>query len=266
MKLKQALKEKLTRKELSLVPSSFDVVGSIAIFNDFSKELKNKEKIIADALMSLNPPIKTVAKKSGKYSGRLRTPKITIISGIKTKETIHKENNCILRLNIEKCYFSSRLANERLRIAKQVKKGEEVLVLFSGIAPYQCVIAKNSKPKEVYGIELNKTAHKYAEENIKLNKLTNIHLLQGDVKKILPKLNKKFDRIIMPLPKDSPKYLPLVLKKLKPKGVIHLYLFAREENFKEIIKEYKRIFSKVNLVSCGLYAPYTHRICLDLKR
>ena len=231
MKLKQALKCRLTRKELLLVPSSFDVVGSIAVFNDFPKELGKKEKIVADALMSLNPSIKTVAKKSGKYSGRLRTPKITIISGAKTKETVHKENNCILRLNIEKCYFSTRLANERLRIAKQVKNGEEVLVLFSGVAAYQCVIAKNSNPKTVYGIELNKTAHKYAEENIKINKLNNITLLQGDVKKILPKLNKKFDRIIMPLPTNAKYYLGLALNKINKNGIINFYDFQKENEF-----------------------------------
>ena len=40
--LKQALKSKLTKKELSLVPSSFDTIGNIALFTSFPKELKNK--------------------------------------------------------------------------------------------------------------------------------------------------------------------------------------------------------------------------------
>ncbi len=266
MKLKQALADKLTKKELSSVPSSFDIIGDIAIFNNLSPQLKKREKLIAETLMSLHTNIRTVAKKSGKFSGKLRTPKITIIAGEKKKETTYKENNCLFRLNIEKCYFSPRLSSERLRIANAVKKGESVLVMFSGVAPYPCVIAKNSRPKEVYGIELNKSAHKYAEENVKLNKIKNMFLIQGDVKKIMPKLSKRFDRIIMPLPKDSPTYLDMALKKIKPKGTIHLYLFAKEEEFKQIIQVYRKKFSSVKLTACGFYSPYVHRICLDLRK
>ena len=51
MKLKQLLKSKLTEEELGLVPSSFEVVGSILIFSDFPKRLEKKEKIIADVLL-----------------------------------------------------------------------------------------------------------------------------------------------------------------------------------------------------------------------
>ncbi|MBI2652913.1 class I SAM-dependent methyltransferase family protein, partial [Candidatus Woesearchaeota archaeon] len=42
--LKYYLKNKLTNKELKLVPSSFDVVGDILIFSEFPKELAKKEK------------------------------------------------------------------------------------------------------------------------------------------------------------------------------------------------------------------------------
>ena len=45
--LKEALKSKLTKKQLALVPSSFDIVGDLAIFSDFPKELIKKEKLIA---------------------------------------------------------------------------------------------------------------------------------------------------------------------------------------------------------------------------
>ncbi len=265
MKLKEALVGKLYTKELESVPSSFDVIGSIAIFNEFPSVLIKKEKLIARTLMDLNPAIKTVAKKTGKFSGRLRLQKLRIIAGEKAKETMHTENGVRLLLDVEKCYFSPRLANERLRIAKQVKKGESVLVLFSGVGPYVCIISKLTKAKEVYGIELNKLAHKYAEENIGLNKLRNAYAMQGDVKKVLPKLNKKFNRIIMPLPKTAEKYLPLAMEKLKLNGIIHVYTFAKEEEFPEMTKKYKKQFRKVNLVKAGVYAPYVYRICLDLQ-
>jgi tRNA (guanine37-N1)-methyltransferase len=265
MKLKSMLESKVTKKELSSIPSSFDLIGDIAIFNDIPKEVKKHEKLIAQTIMQIHPHIKVVMKKVGKFSGKLRTPKLAIIAGEKRKETVHKENGCTLKLNVETCYFSPRLSSERLRIAHLVKKGENVLVLFSGVAPYPCVLAKNASPKEIQAIELNKAAHNYAEENMQRNKLRNVILYQGNVKNVLPKLNKKFDRIIMPLPKESPTYLDSAVKKLKPKGTIHLYLFAHEDQYAFLIKEYKKKFKSVKLTPCGVYAPKISRVCLDLK-
>src|SRR3989338_6225454 len=114
--LKEALKSKLTEKQLALVPSSFDIVGDLAIFSDFPKELKNKEKLIGEALLKLHKNINVVLKKTKKYSGEFRTPKLKIIAGEKRKETELKENNTRLKLNPEKTYFSVRLATERNRI------------------------------------------------------------------------------------------------------------------------------------------------------
>ena len=234
---------------------SFDQIGNIAVFN---------EKITKETAKSLlNKKTQTVAYKSKSYSGKLRLPKIKVIIGINTKETTHKESKCLFKLNIEKCYFSVRSSNERLRIAKQVKKDESILVMFSGIAPFPLVIEKNSNPKEIYAIELNKVCHKYAKENLILNKSKKIKLFQGDVKKVLPKINKKFDRILMPLPKDAESFLPLAKKYLKKKGIIHYYTFGQEKDIKDI-KE-KLDFKIKKVVKCGQYSPYTYRLCFDLQ-
>ena len=265
MKLHEALRKKLTKKELDLVPRAFDMVGTIAIFNEFPKELNKKAKIIAETVMQLNPHIKTIAKKTGKYSGKYRTPKIAIIAGEKTKETIHKENGIRLRVNIETCYFSARTGSERLRVAQQVKNGDKILVMFSGIAPFPCVIAKNSKAQMIYGIEANKQAHKYGLENVKINKLTNVKLMHGDVKKIIPKIKETFDKILLPLPKTAEDYLDLALKVLKLKGKIYIYMFISEADFLVVKKAYQRRFKKVSLVECGKYSPGVSRICLELQ-
>ena len=44
--LKTLLEKILTKKQLDLMPSSFDTVGDILIFSEFPKELEKKEKII----------------------------------------------------------------------------------------------------------------------------------------------------------------------------------------------------------------------------
>ena len=264
--LKTAMKKYLRWDERRHLPKSFDVIGDIAIFNDFPAQLVEKQGLIGKTLLNINNNIKVVAKKIGHHKGKYRRQKLYIIAGQKRKSTTHKENGVFLKLDAEKCYFSPRLSAERLRIAKLVKKDESVLVLFSGAAPYQCVIGKNAKPKEQYGVEMNPIAHQYALENIKLNKLTNVTLLRGDVAKVLPELRKRFDRVIMPLPKDATKFLDMAYKKLKDDGVIHLYMFAKEEEFKGIIARYKKAFKSVKLVKAGVYSPGVARICLDLKK
>ncbi len=263
--LKELLKNKLSEEE---IPRSFDIVGNIAIFSKLPNELK-KQKLIADALLKLNKSIKTVLLKTKSFSGRYRLPKFKILAGKKTKETFYKENNCQFKLNLEKCYFSQRLANERLRIARQVKFNETILVMFSGISVYSIVISRNSKAKEIYCIEINPTAHKYALENLKLNKINNIKLFKGDVKKILPKIKLKFDRIVMPAPKNAEEYLSLIKNKIKKRTIIHFYDFSQENEFPQAsIDKIKKVFKKIKIlksVKCGAYSPYTYRICIDFQ-
>ena len=235
-KLKDILRKKLKKKELALVPSSYDVVGNIIIFSDFPKQLSKKEKIIGNEILKKYNNIRSVFKKTKKYSGKYRTPKLKLLAGKNDKETICKENNVRLKLNVEKVYFSPRLSEERKRIFKQIKNNESVLVMFSGCSVYPLVIAKNTNVKEIYAIEINPTAHKYALENLKLNKISNIELIKGNVKNIIPKLNKRFDRIIMPLPKSAVDFLNLALNKVKKNGIIHFYSFAEENKYGSIIK------------------------------
>lgn len=263
------LEGKLPKKVVDSIPKAMDIIGDIAIIE--LPELNNKGySIIGNAVMQAHRQVKVVCKKSGFHEGEYRTRKLEVIAGEKRKETTYLENGVRLKVNAETCYFSPRLSNERIRIAKLIKPKELVLVMFSGVGPYPLVIARNSKAKEIYAIEINPEAHKYALENVQKNKFKNIHSYQGDVNKVLPQLKRKFDRIIMPLPKDAIDFLTLALKYCKKNGIIHLYDFEREEDIPEAVK--KRIKSKFNhvkmlrIVKCGQYSPGKYRICIDLKR
>ncbi len=268
MKLKEYLKSKLTKKEYKVFPTSFDVVGDIAIFAEFPSALKEKEKVIAEALMKLHKNIKVVCKKTKKYSGKYRTPKLQIIRGEKRKETMHIENGIRLLLDVEKVYFSPRLGTERQRIANLVKPNENVLVMFSGVGPYTTQIAK--MVKKVVAIEVNPVAHKYALKNLELNKIKNATVFKGDVKKIVPKLKEKFDRIVMPAPKNAGGYLKEAFSVAKKGTIVHFYTFAREEEFDDVRKEIlaqckklKRLCRIIHIVKAGEYAPHIYRICID---
>ena len=144
-------------------------------------------------------------------------------------------------------------------------------VMFSGIAPYPLVISKNTDAKMIYGIEMNPFAHEYAEENLILNKVDNIKLFLGDVNYVLPKINRKFDRILMPLPKGAGAFLDIALSKIKKNGIIHFYDFLDKKDIPGLAVEkikkvcYGKKFKILNVVKCGQYSPGKYRVCVDFR-
>ncbi|MFT4311155.1 MAG: class I SAM-dependent methyltransferase [Candidatus Woesearchaeota archaeon] len=259
--LKKALRNDLNKIELEKLKTAFDVVGSIAIL-EVDLELRDKEQIIAKRLLETNHSIKTVLRKDDKHQGDFRTQKMKYLAGVKTKETIHKENGARLLVHVEEVYFSPRLGNERIRISNKIKKGEEVLVLFSGAAPFPIVIAKNSDAKKIVGVEHNKKGHQYGLKNVELNKLENVELYCLDANKF----EGKFDRVVMPAPDNAFDFLQKIT--IWSKRYVHIYTFARPEEFKEIkAKVKKSIPSSKNFkfVKCGSHAPGVFRVCIDFE-
>ncbi len=272
MRLRDALLKKLTRKELAHLKAAFDTVGSIAIL-EIPPELEKKEKLIAKALLDLHRNIKTVVKKGGAHEGELRLRTVEHLAGEKTTTTVHKESGCELALDIEKVYFSVRLGTERLRIAKLIAQDEDVLVMFSGCAPYPCVLSKNSPAKHIVGVELNEEGHAFAKENITRNKITNVTLILGDVRKVVPAQKKRFDRVLMPLPKSAEDFLDVALCATKTGGFIHFYDFLHEEGIPAAAiekidlacRKRKRPYRIISWTRCGSNAPRQWRICVDVQ-
>jgi len=280
--LKTILKEKLTSKELPSLIRGFDIIGNIAII-EIPRELIKKQKLIGNTLLKLHKNISSVFKKGAAYSGKFRTRKLIWLAGKTSKEALYKENNIRLKLDVEKVYFSPRLANDRLRVARQVQVGERILVLFSGCGPYTFTLSKNTQAKEIYAIELNPVAHKYALENQRLNRSNNTAIIHGDAKKELEKIitkNKKtnlknqlkFDRILMPLPKGAEEFLNIALKVTKKNSIIHFYDFQKENEFNKseekiisVCKTSKKRCKILSIVKCGQNAPRTYRICVDFR-
>ena len=256
----------------SKIKKAHDIVGSIAIVETDNIPVR-QAKAFAEQLLKTSKSIKTVLTKAGKHEGEFRTQKMKLLAGVDTREAVYKENNVKLNLNVENVYFSPRLSTERKRILDLVKPGQSVLVMFSGCAPYPIVISKNTNAKEIYAIELNPKAHKYAEENVKLNKANNVHLFLGDVNNIVPKLKKKFDHIFMPLPMGAADFLDVALNSAKEKGQIHFYDFLMEDEIPDkAISKIEKACKKTKKVSkilghnrCGQFSPYKFRICVDFS-
>lgn len=259
--------------------ANYDIIGSIAIMK-FGKGVKKSGKLReAKRLLKARKAIKTVLEKSEKVSGRLRTIKTRFLAGEKNLETVHKENNCSFKVNVEKCYFSPRLAEERKSIAKQIKENDKVLVMFAGVNPYGIVIAKISGA-EVVSVELGKDCCKYAKENAKKNKVSGkVELLQGDVKKKVRKgglivkgklVPLKFDVIVMPRPNLRESFLKEAFQVSKKGTRIFYYCFGKKEELKKNLEEInktarqKRKKIKINKVKkAGEIAPFTYRWRVD---
>src|SRR3989344_532576 len=96
MSLRGLLKDKLSAKEIILVPSSFDIIGSrekaVAII-ELDEKLKKKGKIIAHALMQQHKNIVSVLLKESARKGKYRIRKMKLIGGQNNTEVIHKESS-----------------------------------------------------------------------------------------------------------------------------------------------------------------------------
>lgn len=255
--------------------TSYDIIGSIAIL----KPRKGNGKLAKELLK--RPNIRSIYEKVDRVKGRLRKAKFKWLAGKKKTETFYKENNCIFFFDINKTYFSSRLSNERLEIAKKVKKGEKILIMFSGISPYSIVISRNSSASRIIDTELSREAVKYAKKNLELNKIKNIKVIQGDVKKLLKGSSSQikknlgfssFDRIIMARPQLPYDFLKEAFKVCKKGTIIHFYDFVKVDNIdksKELVKkgasQCRRKIRILQIKKAGDIAPYKYRIRIDFK-
>ncbi|NQE05678.1 tRNA (guanine(37)-N1)-methyltransferase Trm5b, partial [ANME-1 cluster archaeon GoMg1] len=90
---------------------SYEMVGDIAVLTAVDLTGEN-EQLVARALMTLHKNIKVVAKRISPVEGVFRKRKMKIIAGENRTETMHKENGCRYKLDLEKVYFNPRLASE----------------------------------------------------------------------------------------------------------------------------------------------------------
>jgi tRNA (guanine37-N1)-methyltransferase len=255
-----------------------DILGNIAILKfDRTAKLVEKKKV-AEQFLKKHKSVRTVLDYGTGFSGRLRTHTTKHIAGERTKEALYKENGCVFRFNVDSCYFSGRLSSERKEVAKKVKRGENVLVMFGGVAPFAIVIAKLSKAKKVVSVELGRECNKYALQNVKRNKLVGrVEIVGGDVRKKVPALKGKSDRIVMARPNLKDSFLDVAFSKIAKGGVIHYYGFSPAKGNvledvsdlkKLVLSEAKKARKKIKIVKikkAGDIGPYRFRYRVDIK-
>ncbi|MDN5319928.1 MAG: tRNA (guanine37-N1)-methyltransferase [Thermococcaceae archaeon] len=249
-----------------LLPSSFDIIGDIAII-ELPEELFPYGENIGKAILKVHKHIKAVFAKGSKVLGEYRVRELIHLAGEKRTETVHRENGIRLKLDVAKVYFSPRLATERMRVFEKTREGEVIFDMFAGVGPYSILLAK--KAKIVFACDINPWAIRYLEENKKLNKVENVVPILGDVRKVAGQI--EADRVIMNLPKFAHEFLREAITSVKRGGVIHYYGFSHEDNlFDEHIEMIERVAEELGKSVKILekrkvrpYAPYQFNIAID---
>jgi tRNA (guanine37-N1)-methyltransferase len=276
---------------------AYDIYGNIAVLKFRRGVLLREKKKVALRFLEEHKSVSTVLEKVEKFSRRLRTQKTKWLAGEKTKEALYRENDCVFRFNVDSCYFSPRLASERKEIALKVKKGENVLVMFGGVAPFAIVIGKLSKASRIDSVELGRECNKYAKENVKRNKVE-VKIVQGDVRRVIGKgkVNAQesvilgatkpgtaparrmrqgfvgYNRIIMARPNLKDNFLDVAFSRIRKGGVIHYYGFCLESEkgkLREmILREAKKARMKIKIMKikkAGEIGTKKFRYRIDLK-
>jgi tRNA wybutosine-synthesizing protein 2 len=268
--LQENFKNRLSEKESSVLPPSYQKVGDIIILN-LKEELWKYDKQIGQFLLRKIPDTRTVCRRTGFIITEERKPQVKVIAGNKKTETIHKEHGILYKLDVNETMFAKGNLNERNRIARLVTKNETVVDMFAGIGYFSLGIAKLSNPNKVYAIEINPVACNYLKDNIKLNKIEDkvVPILEDCVVEI-PKLGRIADRVIMGLLPSCKEYLIDAMKVVKPNGIIHYHGTAKDwkELFEDVktaaeIEEFKmELIRKVKVKS---YAPKIYHWVLDCR-
>ena len=254
---------------------SFDIIGSrekaVAVIK---MNYEGDPERIAEEIMKRHKNVKAVLLEESPREGDMRLRKLKLIRGSEDTEVIHVEYGIKIKLDPRLVYFSPREGEERQRIARKVRPGEKVLVMFAGVGPYALAVAKRQPEAYVIGVEINEIAYKYFLENIRINKMEGrVEAVLGDVRDVCPKFFGTFDRVIMPLPLHAYHFLDIAIKSLRSSGgELHFYYWGGEDAFEKaemLVKEEaeKLGFSPTVLerIRVSSYSPRTWKVRVDFK-
>lgn len=220
MEFQRILEKVLPPELLPHAPKRFEVVGDILVLR-LGEDLLPYASRIGEEILKENPSVKVVAVRVGLTSGEERVAPIVVVAGERRTETIHKEYGCLFKVDLSKVYFTTKLSFEHQRVAAQVRDGEIVLNMFSGVGGFSIPIAKRANCR-VYSVDVNPHAIMYLEENIKLNKVEGkVVPVLADAASFTPPV--PVDRVLMPLPLKAYSYLEHAVRTIKNGGVIHYY-------------------------------------------
>ncbi|MEM3148481.1 MAG: class I SAM-dependent methyltransferase family protein [Candidatus Jordarchaeales archaeon] len=257
MELRQMLEKVLPPSMLPYAPKRFEVVGDICVLR-LREGLLPYASRIGEVFLEAIPGVKVVAVRVGEAAGEERVSPLIIIAGEQRTETVHREYGCLFKIDISKVYFTTKLSFEHQRVASQVKDGEVVLNMFSGVGGFSIPMAKRANCI-VYSVDINPYAIKYLEENAKLNRVEGkVIPVLGDAASFTPP--SPVDRILMPLPLKAYDYLEHAVKTIKNGGTIHYYDVVVEKGENPIEELKRKVTGRLRELGVNTDVVYSRRM------
>lgn len=224
---------------LGIVINSKKLPSQFTIAN----EIKKRERLMIRNVARREPYTKTILVQGKAYPKRDPKPRIAgivlnenpsnsnVIMGMKNT-TLFGRNHINERLG--NFLFKNRLDSFFQVNPKQAFKLYNQIIEFAGLLGPETVIDAycgvgpialwlSEKAQEIIGIERSENAVKDARQNASLNRVNNIKFETGKIEKVLPKIKRKIDIIVINPPRKgcAERTLAAILK-IKPKKIIYV--------------------------------------------
>lgn len=275
--LRERLEGKLPLAVLDDLPRGHQIIGKILLVRLKPAVLRYR-KTIGKAIHELRPYVHAVFLVKG-MEGIERKPKLELLSAKPgphpgpLSQTLHSEHGCQFLLDLKQVMWAAGNKGEKLRLLRQVKKGETIVDMFAGIGYWTIPIAKHSKVRRIYAIDINPKAVEFLRKNAIMNNVeAKVEILQGDCRRFAKPLEGLADRIIMGYLQDTEKYLPAALSMAKPKATIHFHravpvgkIAFYKARIVKIAKKAGRKAAFLEVRRVKGYAPSVDHMVFDVK-
>ncbi|MCI4333703.1 MAG: methyltransferase [Thermoplasmata archaeon] len=206
------------REEL---PRAFDVVGDIVLIR-LPETLRPHALAVGSALLEFVPGARLVGLDLGVHGGA-RIRGLERIAGSGPWSTEHRENGLTLHVDLERAYFSPRLAREHALVAEEVRAGERVLDFACGVGPFAAHIVRDARAREVVAVDSNPAAIALARRNLaRAGPDGRGRAILDAIETFAPSAG-LCERAILNLPHGGVKYLPSVGATVAHGGSLHYY-------------------------------------------
>jgi tRNA (guanine37-N1)-methyltransferase len=103
----------LSPEDVECLGRSYDIVGDIVVLPMINVSAMNR-RIVAETVMTRHKEVRTVLSQASPIQSDYRLRKLGRVLGEDKTAAIHKESGCLFSVDIAECYFSPRLAYERM--------------------------------------------------------------------------------------------------------------------------------------------------------
>lgn len=215
--------------EKAELPRAFDVIGDVVLVR-LPRGLEGRRDAIGEALLRFVPAARVVGWDRGVH-GPERRRRVERIAGTGGWATRHRENGISFDVDLERAYFSPRLAREHARVAQEVSAGDRVYDLCCGVGPFSVTIARDGRAGPITAVDSNPAAIELLRCTLARYPFAQrVTPVEGRVEEFA-RSGSPVERVILNLPHEGIKYIPSVARLVVPSGRLYYYEVVPRSEF-----------------------------------